>query len=98
MRRDRDKSNNRPVERARLMSTSSAGRPDITGNCRSDQRGAEAAMMASAADDDEDRMEDPQPPDLLPQKLIPPVPDTLAFVKAKEEFKQVMNFQGLLYR
>ena len=43
------------------------------------------------------RMEDP-PPDLLPQKLTPPVPDTLAFVKAKEEFKQVMNFQGLLYR
>lgn len=42
------------------------------------------------------RIEDP--PDLLPPRLHPPVADTLAFVKAKEEFKQQMNFQGLLYR
>nr|XP_045599239.1 protein FAM135A-like isoform X1 [Procambarus clarkii] len=41
------------------------------------------------------RMEDP--PDLLPPRLHPPVADTLAFVKAKEEFKQQINFQGLLY-
>ena len=37
------------------------------------------------------------PPDLLPPKLTPPVPDTLAFLKAKEDFKEAMNFQGLLY-
>ncbi|RXG60246.1 hypothetical protein Avbf_03156, partial [Armadillidium vulgare] len=42
------------------------------------------------------RTEEP-PPDLLPQKLSPPVPDTLAFLKAREEFKQQINFQGLLY-
>ncbi|KAG0721956.1 Protein FAM135B [Chionoecetes opilio] len=41
------------------------------------------------------RLEDP--PDVLPPRLHPPVADTLAFVKAKEEFKQQMNFQGLLY-
>ena len=38
------------------------------------------------------------PPDLLPQQLTPPVADTVAFVKAKEDFKQMINFQGLLYR
>ncbi|XP_076055096.1 protein FAM135A isoform X3 [Oratosquilla oratoria] len=37
-------------------------------------------------------------PDLLPPKLTPPVADTVAFIKAKEEFKQQINFQGLLYR
>ncbi|KAA0202173.1 hypothetical protein HAZT_HAZT006066 [Hyalella azteca] len=86
VRRDRD---GRPEDRTR--SRSSERRPDKL---------SESSRLPGAAcrvlPEERLRMEDP-PPDLLPQKLTPPVPDTLAFIKAKEEFKQTMNFQGLLY-
>ncbi|KAF2360928.1 Protein FAM135 [Trinorchestia longiramus] len=81
--------NGRPEDRTR--SRSSERRPE-----KLSDSGRLAGAACRVVPEERLRMEDP-PPDLLPQKLTPPVPDTLAFIKAKEEFKQTMNFQGLLY-
>ncbi|XP_064082168.1 protein FAM135A-like isoform X2 [Macrobrachium nipponense] len=59
------------------------------------ERGEPKCTCPSELRKERGRLEDP--PDLLPPKLNPPVADTLAFVKAKEDFKQQINFQGLLY-